>query len=64
MSGPGALIRELTVPDGAIPVRVDRYVTDATGLSRSHVQKLIAGGHLTGADGAALRSNAIVGAGA
>ncbi len=64
LTGPGALVRELTVPDGAIPVRVDRYVTDATGLSRSHVQKLIAAGHLTGSDGAPLRSNAIVGAGA
>ena len=49
------------MPDGAIPVRVDRYVTDATGLSRSHVQKLIAAGNLTGSDGAPLRSNAIVG---
>jgi 23S rRNA pseudouridine1911/1915/1917 synthase len=63
MSQPGALIRELTVPDGALPVRVDRYVTDATGMSRSHVQKLIAAGHLTGPDGTALRSNVIVAAG-
>jgi 23S rRNA pseudouridine1911/1915/1917 synthase len=63
MTGPGAVVRELTVPDGAIPVRVDRYVTDATGLSRSHVQKLIAAGNLTGADGEPLRSNVIVGAG-
>ena len=61
MTGTGAVVRELTVPDGAIPVRVDRYVTDATGLSRSHVQKLIAAGNLTGADGAPLRSNVIVG---
>ena len=64
MTGPGALIRELTVPDGTNPVRVDRYVTDATGLSRSHVQKLISAGNLTGTDGATLRSNAIVAAGA
>ena len=64
MTGPGALIRELTVPEGANPVRVDRYLTDATGMSRSHVQKLIAAGHLTGGDGATLRSNAIVAPGA
>ena len=64
MTGPGALVRELTVPAGANPVRVDRYLTDATGMSRSHVQKLIAAGHLTGGDGATLRSNAIVAPGA
>jgi 23S rRNA pseudouridine1911/1915/1917 synthase len=38
---------------------VDRFVTDATGLSRSHVQKLISAGRLT-ADGRALRANTIV----
>jgi 23S rRNA pseudouridine1911/1915/1917 synthase len=55
--------RELTVPDGTKPVRVDRFVTDVTGLSRSHVQKLISAGHLT-ASGLPLRANAIVGGGA
>ena len=39
-------IRTVRVPDGP-PVRVDRVVTDATGLSRSHVQKLISEGRLT-----------------
>jgi 23S rRNA pseudouridine1911/1915/1917 synthase len=53
-------IRTVRVPDGP-PVRVDRVVTDATGLSRSHVQKLISEGRLTSvADGAALRANSIV----
>ena len=39
--------------------RVDRYVADATGLSRSYVQKLIADGRLT-ADGVPLKANTIV----
>jgi 23S rRNA pseudouridine1911/1915/1917 synthase len=56
-------VRELTVPDGTAAVRVDRFVTDATGLSRSHVQKLISVGNLTG-DGERLRANSIVAAGA
>jgi 23S rRNA pseudouridine1911/1915/1917 synthase len=56
-------VRDLVVPEGMAPVRVDRFVTDATGLSRSHVQKLIAAGALTG-DTGALRANSIVVAGA
>jgi 23S rRNA pseudouridine1911/1915/1917 synthase len=52
-------VRTVRVPDGP-PVRVDRVVTDATGLSRSHVQKLIAEGRLTAADGVALKANTIV----
>ena len=58
---PAAGVRILCVPDGPRG-RVDRYVADATGLSRSYVQKLISDGRLTSA-GAALRANAIVGAG-
>ena len=54
-------VRLLRVPDGP-GGRVDRYLADATGLSRSYVQKLISDGRLTCA-GAALRANAIVGAG-
>jgi 23S rRNA pseudouridine1911/1915/1917 synthase len=50
--------RTLRVPDGKAS-RVDRVVADATGLSRSYVQKLISDGRLT-ADGLALKSNAIV----
>jgi len=54
-------VRVLRVPDGS-DGRVDRYVADATGLSRSYVQKLISDGRLT-ADGTALRANTVVGAG-
>jgi 23S rRNA pseudouridine1911/1915/1917 synthase len=54
-------VRLLRVPDGP-GGRVDRYVADATGLSRSYVQKLISDGRLTAA-GEPLRANAIVGAG-
>ncbi|HYU48529.1 MAG TPA: RluA family pseudouridine synthase [Candidatus Limnocylindria bacterium] len=54
--------RDLTVPDGIGPIRVDRYLTDVTGLSRSRVQRLIAAGHLTAA-GLPLRANALVGPG-
>ena len=39
--------------------RIDRYVADVTGLSRSHVQKLISDGRLT-ADGVPLRANMVV----
>ena len=55
-------VRRLQVPDGARPQRVDRFVTDVTGLSRSYVQKLIAAGHLT-SGGSPLKANAIVGPG-
>ena len=55
-------VRELTVPAGTAPVRVDRFVTDATGLSRSHVQKLIAAGNLT-SGGEPLRANTTVSGG-
>ena len=54
-------MRLLRVPDGPAG-RVDRYVADATGLSRSYVQKLISDGRLT-AGGEALRANTMVGAG-
>jgi 23S rRNA pseudouridine1911/1915/1917 synthase len=51
-------VRRLVVPPGR-PVRVDRLVADLTGLSRSHVQKLISAGRLT-ASGEPLRANSIV----
>ncbi len=54
-------VRVLRVPDGPSS-RVDRYVADATGLSRSYVQKLISDGRLTSA-GEPLRANTVVGAG-
>jgi 23S rRNA pseudouridine1911/1915/1917 synthase len=51
-------IRTIRIPEGRSG-RVDRFVADATGLSRSHIQKLIGEGRLT-ADGVPLRANAIV----
>jgi 23S rRNA pseudouridine1911/1915/1917 synthase len=54
-------VRVLRVPDGPTG-RVDRYIADATGMSRSYVQKLISDGRLT-SSGEALRANAIVGPG-
>jgi 23S rRNA pseudouridine1911/1915/1917 synthase len=62
-SKPAADVRVLTVPEGAAAQRVDRFVADVTGLSRSYVQRLISNGHLT-ADGAAVKANAVVSAGA
>jgi 23S rRNA pseudouridine1911/1915/1917 synthase len=56
-------VHTLEVPAGAALQRVDRYVADVTGLSRSHVQKLISAGNLT-ADGLPLKANAVVGPGA
>ena len=60
MTPPG--VHSLQVPPDAVAQRVDRYVADVTGLSRSHVQKLITAGHLTSA-GAALKANAVIGPG-
>ncbi len=48
------LIR-VEVPEGAAGSRVDRYMADATGLTRAHVQRLIADGRLTSA-GARMRA--------
>jgi 23S rRNA pseudouridine1911/1915/1917 synthase len=54
-------VRTVRVPVGTRG-RIDRFVADATGLSRSHVQKLISDGRLT-IDGMAVRANAILPAG-
>ena len=52
----------LVVPVGVDRVRADRFVADATGLSRAHVQRLIREGRLTrGAH--AMRANVPVFAG-
>ena len=56
-SPPAAGVRVLTVPEGAAARRVDRFVADATGLSRSYVQRLIGEGRLT-SQGATLKANA------
>ena len=55
--GPG--VHVLAVPADAGATRVDRYVADRTGLSRSHVQKLITDGRLT-AGNRTLRANSLV----
>jgi 23S rRNA pseudouridine1911/1915/1917 synthase len=60
VTGPGT--RSLHVPDEAATQRVDRFLADVTGLSRSHVQKLITAGHLT-SDGVPLKANSIIGPG-
>ncbi|HEU0244475.1 MAG TPA: RluA family pseudouridine synthase [Candidatus Limnocylindrales bacterium] len=49
--------RVIGVPEGEIIRRVDRFVADRTGLSRSYVQKLISEGLLTDQDGRRLRAN-------
>jgi 23S rRNA pseudouridine1911/1915/1917 synthase len=58
-SGSAAVgVRTVRVPDGGRG-RADRIVADATGLSRSYVQKLITDGRLTTVGGP-LRANTIV----
>jgi 23S rRNA pseudouridine1911/1915/1917 synthase len=52
-------VHVLAVPADAGATRVDRYVADRTGLSRSHVQKLITDGRLT-AGSRTLRANSLV----
>ena len=51
--------RRMVIPADARPARADRWATDLSGLSRSHVQRLIGEGRLT-ANGVALKANAIV----
>jgi 23S rRNA pseudouridine1911/1915/1917 synthase len=55
--------RRMVIPADARPARADRWATDLSGLSRSHVQRLIAEGRLT-VDGTAVKANAIVAPGA
>jgi len=52
-------VRTVIVPVDARPGRVDRFAADLTGLSRSHVQKLISDGRLQAND-RAVKANAIV----
>jgi len=56
--------RRLAVPEGEIIRRVDRFVADRTGLSRSYVQKLISDGRLVDDQGRRLRANSEVRGGA
>ncbi|HEY4754034.1 MAG TPA: hypothetical protein VIH37_12165, partial [Candidatus Limnocylindrales bacterium] len=55
---PGA--RRLAIPEGEVVRRVDRFVADRTGLSRSYVQKLISEGRLVDDSGRRLRANSEV----
>ena len=50
------------VPDTAAGTRADRFVADASGLSRSYVQRLISEGRLT-SGGAAIKANTVLHAG-
>jgi 23S rRNA pseudouridine1911/1915/1917 synthase len=52
--------RRLAVPEGEVVRRVDRFVADRTGLSRSYVQKLISEGLLVDDTGRRLRANSEV----
>jgi 23S rRNA pseudouridine1911/1915/1917 synthase len=52
----------LTVPGGSDGARADRFVADATGMSRAHVQRLIREGRLT-RHGLAIKSNVPVATG-
>jgi 23S rRNA pseudouridine1911/1915/1917 synthase len=56
--------RRLLVPEGEVVRRVDRFVADRTGLSRSYVQKLISEGRLVDDTGRRLRANSEVRGGA
>jgi 23S rRNA pseudouridine1911/1915/1917 synthase len=55
--------RRMVIPADARPARADRWATDLSGLSRSHVQRLISEGRLT-ANGVRVKANAIVAPGA
>jgi 23S rRNA pseudouridine1911/1915/1917 synthase len=56
--------RRLLIPEGEVVRRVDRFVADRTGLSRSYVQKLISDGRLVDDTGRRLRANSEVRGGA
>jgi 23S rRNA pseudouridine1911/1915/1917 synthase len=60
--GAAGEVRTVTVPPTARPGRADRFAADLTGLSRSHVQRLIGEGRLT-AGSQPLKANTIVGGG-
>jgi 23S rRNA pseudouridine1911/1915/1917 synthase len=62
LGGTGAGVRTVTVPADARPGRADRFAADLTGLTRSHVQRLIADGRLTAAN-QPLKANTIISGG-
>jgi len=51
--------RRMVIPADARPARADRWATDLSGLSRSHVQRLISDGRLT-VDGGSVKANTIL----
>lgn len=55
-------LRRMVIPAGAAAGRADRWAADLSGLSRSHVQKLISDGRLTVA-GEPVRANTVLNAG-
>jgi 23S rRNA pseudouridine1911/1915/1917 synthase len=60
--GGGAGLRTVTVPADAAPGRADRFAADLTGLTRSHVQRLIGEGRLRSGD-QPVKANTIVAGG-
>src|SRR3712207_6332273 len=52
-------VRRMLIPAGSGPARADRWAADLSGLSRSHVQKLIGEGRLT-IDGRPVKANAVL----
>ena len=52
-------VRRMLIPAGAPRGRADRWAADLSGLSRSHVQRLISEGRLT-LDGAPIKANTLV----
>lgn len=58
-----ATVHRMLVPSEARRGRADRWAADLSGMSRSHVQKLISDGHLT-LGGVAIKANTLVEPGA
>jgi 23S rRNA pseudouridine1911/1915/1917 synthase len=54
-----ATARQMLIPPGSAPARADRWAADLSGLSRSHVQRLISEDRLT-VDGRPVKANTIL----
>jgi 23S rRNA pseudouridine1911/1915/1917 synthase len=63
MADGAATVHRMLVPSEARRGRADRWAADLSGMSRSHVQKLISDGRLT-IDGQAIKANTVVEPGA
>jgi 23S rRNA pseudouridine1911/1915/1917 synthase len=63
MTEEAATVHRLLIPTEARRGRADRWAADLSGISRSHVQRLISDGHLT-IDGQAIKANTVVEPGA